>query len=149
MAIIISSVLLAGYGYKVFTDISIQKKEDAAYEKGVNNASTTNGTSLEKTIRLKEDDLKNLLLEVPNNRLPKDVILSDVILNGWALPRGNETHGRADISMCYIGGDLSSRKTAHAFLVSNNAQAESPDWRVDILNVTDEPCSTITKEKDE
>ena len=51
--------------------------------------------------------------------------------------------------MCYIGGDLSSRKTAHAFLVSNNAQAESPDWRVDILNVTDEPCSTITKEKDE
>ena len=43
--------------------------------------------------------------------------------------------------MCYTGEGITERKKASAYLVSDNANSEHPNWSVDSVIVTGDNCT--------
>lgn len=137
--LVIGASIIGSWGYTVIKDASIGKERDIAYQAGYNDASDI--ATVDSVVRVPENDLSRMIIEAPGASFPANPILSRYTLDGWTIPGGNENHGRAQLSMCYTGDGITGHKKASAFLVTDNANAEIPNWSVDSVSVTGDNCS--------
>lgn len=137
--IIIAACVIGSWGHYEWTQASINKERDAAYQDGVNDSTDT--PTVKSVLKIQEQDLSNLIASAPGASFPNNPVLERYTLNGWTIPGGNETHGRAEVSMCYTGEGITERKKASAYLVSDNANSEHPNWSVDSVMVTGDNCT--------
>ena len=139
IVLIIAACIIGSWGHYEWTQASINKERDAAYQDGVDNSTDT--PTISNVLKIPEQDLSNLIASSPGASFPDNPVLERYTLDGWTIPGGSETHGRAAVSMCYTGEGITERKKASAYLVSDNANSEHPNWSVDSVIVTGDNCT--------
>ena len=137
--LVIAACVIGPWGYYEWTQASINKERDAAYQEGFRDS--TDAPTINNVLKVSEQDLSKLISSAPGASFPNNPVLERYTLDGWAIPGGSETHGRAKVSMCYTGEGISERKKASAYLVSDNANSENPNWSVDSVVVTGDNCT--------
>ena len=137
--LVVSACTIGSWGYYEWIQASLNKERDAAYKDGVRD--TTDVPTIDNIVKMPKQDLSNLITSAPGASFPNNPVLERFTLNGWTVPGGNESYGRAEISMCYTGEGITESKNASAYLVSDNADSEHPHWSVDSVTVTGDKCS--------
>lgn len=137
--LIIAACIIGSWGHYEWTQASINKERDAAYQDGVDNSTDT--PTINNVLKIPEQELSDLISSSPGASFPNNPVLERYTLDGWTIPGGSETHGRAAVSMCYTGEGITERKKASAYLVSDNANSEHPNWSVDSVIVTGDNCT--------
>lgn len=135
---VISGAGVAGWGYKVWVDASVDKVTDQAYRAGVNDSAAD--PDVMGVMKMTSQELRDLIVNSPASPMEPDTTVSDYSLTGWTLPGGTEKEGAAQIGFCYGYPDVPASQKGSAYLVSADAQARAPHWVVDSVLLTDEPC---------
>lgn len=137
----VSVVAIVGaVGFGVYKDISVTKESDIAYKQGAEDATGT--PDVESVIKIPDENLKGLITNAPGASFPANASLTNMELTGWTEPGGTIDEGKASLSMCYTGDGIDEPLKASAFLVSDNASAETPQWGADSVSVTGDSCKT-------
>lgn len=131
--------LLGAYGYSVYKDNTVKKAEDTAYARGAESAS--GDKTVDSVMRLDEKEVNDLILNSPSANFPHAPVLTNQKLVGYSIPGGEEGRGRANITFCYAASDVEGKRTGRAYFVTDDGKAQKPYWRVDAVNLTQEPCS--------
>lgn len=139
-AIVASSSLLGGWGYTMWLEAEATKKANIAYEEGARDI--ISDPEFESVIRISDSDFDTIISQYPGNDLPEGYRITDKELIGWSIPGGTEYNGRADVEMCWTALDIEGEKKSRVYLVSENAQDESPTWLIDAMTNTGESCSS-------
>lgn len=136
--ILVAGTALAGYGFYVHTKVSEDRVATQAYQRGISEA--TGEATLESVMKKSSDEVKAQVVEAAGAALPANTSTTDAYLDGWSVPRGNETYGQANVSVCFTGDGVEGLKTVKAHFVSDSAQTTNPNWVVDTVYVTQEDC---------
>lgn len=131
--------VLGAYSYGIYKDSTTEKVENAAYEKGVQDS--TGDPTVETVMRVNPEKMTEMIMSSPNANFPPNPVLTDFKLTGYSIPGGDEGRGRANINFCYAANDIEGKRSGRAYFVSDDANAQEPFWRVDAVNITQDPCN--------
>lgn len=140
VVLIIAATVVSGYGYTVWKDSELSKKNDEAYAMGVESAKTKPDVS--SVMKLGTGELKSLISGAQGVQLPKNPSFSNYSLQGWTIPGGNSREGKAEVSFCYTGTGIRGSLQGSAFFFTPDAQSVKPEWTVDTVALTQVPCGT-------
>lgn len=138
MAIVVSATVVAGWGYKVYTDAEMSKVESRAYQDAI--ASSEEKGTIDSVMRIPVEDINKKIVEAPGAYFPANPVLSQHLITGWSEPSGDETKGTVKMSLCYTGDGVKKPKKASAYFTSDDANEKSPHWNIDSVSVTGNPC---------
>lgn len=131
--------VLGAYSYGIYKDSTTEKIENAAYEKGVQDS--TGDPTVETVMRVNPERMTDMIMSSPNANFPPNPVLTDFKLTGYSIPGGDEGRGRANINFCYAANDVEGKRSGRAYFVSDDANVQEPFWRVDAVNITQDPCN--------
>lgn len=129
---------LAAFGYKMYLDNAQNRVKDEAYSQGVRDSK--NQPTIDSVVKLDQDSIRKMVYDSATSTLPVNTKFTDMIMDSWTIPGGNETYGRVDLSICYTGEGVEGTKVAKANLISDNANSNQPQWMVDALSLTQDNC---------
>lgn len=138
VGIFTAAVALAGFGYYIYLDAAHEKDTTAAYDQGVRDA--TSEDTINSVMKKDPQQVKEMIVEAARGSFPKDVSTTDIIMDGWTVPRGKQNYGRVDVSVCFTGEGIEGNKVAKAHFISDNANSTDPQWMVDAVAITQEDC---------
>lgn len=130
--------VLGAYSYGIYKDNTAEKVENAAYERGVQDA--TSDPTVETVMRVSPEKLTEMIMSSPNSNFPPNPVLTNFNLTGYSVPGGDEGRGRANVNFCYAADDTEGKRFGRAYFISDDANAQEPFWRVDAVNVTQDEC---------
>lgn len=131
--------VLGAYSYGIYKDSTVEKVENAAYERGIQDA--TGDVTVDSVMRVTPEKLTEMIMSSPNANFPPNPILTDFNLTGYSVPGGDEGRGRANLDFCYAANDVEGKRSGRAYFISDDANTEEPFWRVDAVNLTQDPCN--------
>lgn len=131
--------VLGAYSYGIYKDSTAEKIENAAYEKGVQDS--TSDPTVETVMRVNPEKMTEMIMSSPNANFPPNPVLTNFKLTGYSIPGGDEGRGRANVNFCYAANDIEGKRSGRAYFVSDDANAQEPFWRVDAVNITQDPCN--------
>lgn len=111
-----------------------------AYQRGVSDAHSE--ATIESVMKMNPQEVQDAVVASAADAFPDDVSTTNVVMDGWTLPAGNETYGQVNVSMCYTGHGVEGNKTAYSSFVSDDANTVEPTWIVDAVHLTQEECDT-------
>lgn len=138
VGIFTAAVALAGFGYYIYLDAAHEKDTTAAYDQGVRDA--TSEDTINSVMKKDPQQVKEMIIEAAHGSFPKDVSTTEIIMDGWTVPRGKQNYGRVDVSVCFTGEGVEGNKVAKAHFISDNANSTDPQWMVDAVAITQEDC---------
>lgn len=145
--IVASGSLLSGWGYSLWLDAESEKKANIAYEQGAEDI--ISDPTFDSVVKIEDDEFSTLIGNYPGNELPEGYQITDRELIGWSIPGGTEYNGRADVEICWTALDTEGENKSRVYLVSENAQDESPTWIIDAMTTTGESCSPDDNEQEQ
>ena len=124
----------------MWLEAEADKKANIAYEEGARDI--ISDPEFDSVVRISDSDFDTIISQYPGNNLPEGYRITDKELIGWSIPGGTEYNGRADVEVCWTALDVEGEKKSRVYLVSENAQDESPTWLIDAMANTGESCSS-------